>query len=67
MEWWEVQGCSWKGNIVKRDGKPVRCGHRHKTERDCEKCIKKMRAERPGHCQNYRSFHIIALIFRKER
>ena len=55
---WEASGCSWAGRTTKRDGKAVRCGHKHRTAAAAEKCVKKMRKERPGNCQNYRTMQI---------
>lgn len=49
-----ARGCSRKGNGVKRDGKYVECGHEHRTRAAAQKCVKKMRATKPGSCQDYR-------------
>ena len=54
-----VCGCSWHGNLTKRDKKTVNCGHKHKTWQAASKCISKMRKERPGNCQDYRAFEFI--------
>ena len=58
FDYWQVCGISWRGNYIKRDGKRVTCGHEHKTAEACEKCLKKMKAERPGKCPTYRVQHI---------
>lgn len=52
-------GCSWKGNITKRDGKPVECVHKHATREEAQPCLERMRKERPGRCQDYRIFKIV--------
>ena len=54
-----VVGCSWKGNITKRDGKMVDCGHKHSTWDEALPCLARMRKERPGKCQNYRIMKIV--------
>lgn len=55
---WIAQGVSWKGRMVKRDGKIVTCGHKHKTEKAAQVCVKAMRLEKPGKCQQYRTAEI---------
>ncbi len=52
--WYEVYGLSWKGNITKRDGKSVRCGHKHTTWEEAVPCRQQMEKEKPGKCQQYR-------------
>jgi len=46
-------GCSWQGNLTKRDGKLVTCGHKHLSHETAKKCLRRMRRSRPGNCQNY--------------
>lgn len=58
IDHWEVQGQSIWGKHMKRDGKFITCGHRHKSEKACEKCLKRLRKERPGKCQTYRIAHV---------
>ncbi len=52
-------GCSWKGNLTRRDGKLVTCGHQHMTFLEAEPCRDIMRKEKPGRCQDYRISKII--------
>jgi len=54
-----VMGCSWQGNMTRRDGKLVTCGHQHETFLEAEPCRAKMRKEKPGRCQDYRIARII--------
>jgi hypothetical protein len=54
FDYWAAVGCSWRGNRTKRDGKSVTCGHKHRSRTACEACLKLLRAERPGNCQDYR-------------
>jgi hypothetical protein len=59
LHFWEVFGCSRRRqNLTKRDGKHIRCGHRHATEADAAPCLERMRAERPGNCQDYRAVEL---------
>ena len=53
-----AMGCSWQGNLTRRDGKLVTCGHRHKTSANAERCHNRMRKEKPSKCQSYRVFKI---------
>jgi hypothetical protein len=54
-----VNGCSWRGNLTKRNGKTVLCGHEHDSEEDARKCLLTMKTTRPGKCQDYRVAKII--------
>lgn len=56
--YWSVLGCSWRGHYTKRDGKLVRCGHKHRTEAAAKRCRDKMRKTKPGNCQDYRAVEI---------
>jgi hypothetical protein len=58
FDYWEVQGVSWWGNVTKRNGKRITCGHKHNSFENCAKCVKKMKAERPGKCQTYRATNV---------
>jgi len=58
-----AQGCSWAGKITHRNKKIVSCGHQHTSLKEAEKCVKKMRKERPGNCQDYRVFSIFYVAF----
>lgn len=58
FSYWQVCGLSWKGNYIKRDGKRVTCGHEHKSAEACNKCLAKMKKEKPGNCPTYRVQHI---------
>lgn len=58
IDYWEVRGQSWAGRPTKRDGKRVNCGHKHKSEEACQKCLKRMKKEKPGNCQVYRVEHV---------
>lgn len=58
FNYWEVQGQSWAMNPTKRDGKRIKCGHHHKSREGCERCLTKMKKERPGKCQQYRAVHV---------
>jgi hypothetical protein len=66
-EFHEAFGCSWQGKTTLRDGHPIRCGHKHRTWQAAEKCAKKMRKNRPGKCQDYRSFLIVYRAMRKKK
>lgn len=64
---WQVVGSSWKGNTSKRDGNIVSCGHKHKSEAGCRKCLETMKRDRPGKCQTYRASHFTLLVFKKAK
>jgi hypothetical protein len=53
FDYWQVEGQSWRGNPIKRDGKRVNCGHEHKSEEACNKCLRRMKKEKPGKCHQY--------------
>jgi len=59
MRYFLARGCSWAGNITRRDGKSVSCSHKHKTRAAASRCAKSMRLKRPGNCQDYRAFEIV--------
>ena len=54
-----VFGTSWAGRLTKRDGETVQCGHNHKNRGTAAGCLKRMRRERPGKCQDYRIEELI--------
>ncbi len=62
---WIVGGVSWKGRTVLRDGRPVICGHRHRSKAAAGPCVKRMRRERPGKCQDYRAVNLFWLAIGK--
>lgn len=53
-----AMGCSWRGNLTKRDGKLVTCGHHHRLRLDAKRCCDQMQKEKPGRCQDYRVFKV---------
>jgi hypothetical protein len=53
FDYWEVQGQSHRGRLIKRDGKAIKCGHEHKSKEACQKCLDKMKKEKHGNCQYY--------------
>ena len=60
-----VFGCSWAGRTTWRKGQWVSCGHRHKTRKGTEPCLRRMRRDRPGNCQDYRVGKLTCLVVRK--
>jgi hypothetical protein len=66
VHYWHVSGCSRrKGRTTLRDGKAVTCGHQHQTEEECQPCVKKMRQEKPGNCQDYRPAQMTMMVMKK--
>lgn len=59
-----VQGVSWRGNVTKRDGRSIACGHKHESPSQCRNCLVRLRTERPGNCQDYRIARINMRSFR---
>lgn len=50
----EVFGCSRRGNVTKREGKTVLCGHEHRTQQGAYRCCILLLKSRPGGCQHYK-------------
>lgn len=57
LDYWQVEGQSRMGKAMKRDGKRVVCGHKHRSKKACLSCLKRLRKERPGKCQMYNIQH----------
>lgn len=65
LRFWLAAGCSHRGNLVKREGKVVTCGHRHKSEGAAGRCVRRMQRERPGGCQDCRAVELEIEIYKK--
>jgi len=63
---YSVFGCSWKGNLTKRDGKAVWCGHLHDSAEDAGECHARMLCDRPGRCQQYRVSELVVEVREKK-
>jgi hypothetical protein len=66
--WFEAFGVSWKlGRVTLRDGKAVRCGHRHRSINTANRCAIRMKKDRPGNCQTYRASEMIEVVIKKKK
>jgi hypothetical protein len=57
--YWFAAGCSWAGKLTKRDGRLVRCTHKHRSAAGAAPCVKRLRELKVGNCQNYRAVEIM--------
>jgi len=59
LRYWIVEGVSWAGKPVKRNGRRVTCGHKHLTADNARACLRDVRQDRPGNCQSYAVAEIV--------
>jgi len=67
IDYFEAIGTSWTGNVTKRDGKLIGCGHKHRTKSAAERCVRRMEREQPGNCQQYKVGELRMEKWRKPR
>jgi hypothetical protein len=58
-----AEGCTWSGNPVLVDGKPIACSHRHKSASGAQACISRLRKEHFGDCETYRVVEVVTSPF----
>jgi hypothetical protein len=53
IDYWVVAGTSRWGRLIRRDGKFVSCGHKHRTKAAALRCLPKTTRLQPGNCARY--------------